>query len=250
MTRPKIFLCHYSQWDMAQFKSRFLALLGSTDQARYDQFKHVDAGHQFLIGRTVLRQQLSQVLQQPAQSFVFSRNPFGRPQLSDAAINFNVSHTQGLVAITLAHELWLGIDVESTQRTGSTLAIADRFFHRLECNEIKAPADEWQQRENFFRFWTLKEAYVKALGNGLQRNLQSFYFSLAPDGGVTLTDEQAPTNNANTRLYNYRLANEYFCTWVAIGEPHTDQEPEIFLLDQTLQPTPITIEPQYRSVIL
>ncbi len=236
---------------MAQFRQRFLPYLNVEDQARFQRFKHLDASHQFLIGRSLLRQSLSQALQQPAPSFSFTTSSHGRPQLAaDTSVNFNVSHTQGLVAVTLADEPWLGIDVESASRDGSTLEIADRFFHPSECQAITGPAQEWQQRENFFRFWTLKEAYVKALGDGLQRSLQSFYFSLNAQKAVLLTDEKAPINNTTTRLYNYRVAPNYFCTWAAIGAVKDPQAPEIYLLDEHLQAQPLQLTPEYQSASL
>ncbi|BFM05490.1 4'-phosphopantetheinyl transferase family protein [Halioxenophilus aromaticivorans] len=246
MHEPSIFLCHYSDWNMAHFQHRFLPTLNAEDQVRFERFRHVDASHQFLIGRSLLRHALSQALQQAPESFCFSQNKNGRPELAGSSINFNVSHTEGLVAVTLAEAPLLGIDVESAQRSGSTLEIADRFFHPKETAAITAPNQEAQQRENFFRFWTLKEAYVKALGDGLQRSLQSFYFTLRQQQ-VDLQDEKVPGNNRATHIYQYRVADNYFCTWASIDTTNPPMAPRFYSLSQDFTASPLMLAPEYRS---
>jgi 4'-phosphopantetheinyl transferase len=93
-------------------------------------------------------------------------------------LRFNISHTHGLVACAISHGIDLGIDVEASDRA-IELDIADRYFAPEEAALVRsAPAD--QGRCLFFRFWTLKEAFIKATGEGLSRPLASFAFTLDP----------------------------------------------------------------------
>lgn len=71
----------------------------------------------------------------------------------------------------------VGCDVESLKRAGLDVEIARRFFTPEESQEIAAhpPA---QQIERLLSYWTLKEAYIKAEGQGLSMGLDSFYFLL------------------------------------------------------------------------
>jgi len=94
-------------------------------------------------------------------------------------LEFNLSHTNGLALIALARGGPLGVDVEIVRRDDPPLDVADRFFSPAELRELGA-ASLADKAVAFFRCWTRKEAFIKALGLGLQRDLQSFDVSLAP----------------------------------------------------------------------
>src|SRR4029078_6585429 len=74
----------------------------------------------------------------------------------------------------------VGVDVEDRTRKGETVQIADRFFSPVEVAALRALPEE-RQRERFFDYWTLKEAYIKARGMGLAIPLDQFSFLLEPD---------------------------------------------------------------------
>jgi len=109
----------------------------------------------------------------------FVIGPHGKPRLANAPIDlrFNLSHSseRALLAITIGHEA--GVDIER-ERSIETLDLADRFFSAAESATLRAlpPAD---QVPAFFRCWTRKEAFVKAIGNGLAFPLDGFEVSLA-----------------------------------------------------------------------
>jgi 4'-phosphopantetheinyl transferase len=72
------------------------------------------------------------------------------------------------------------------QRTGETVAIADRYFSPHEVRALRAlPPD--RQRERFFEYWTLKESYIKARGMGLAIPLHQFSFHLDRGTPVTIS---------------------------------------------------------------
>jgi len=162
-------------------------------------------------------------------------------------MDFNISHTEGLVVVALAPKSALGVDVECKHRRGKTLEIADRFFHPQEINCIGQPVAELDQRALFFRFWTLKEAYVKALGDGLQRSLQSFYFTLHTNGHVRLNDSVVAANEHNSQVMQYQLWQEYYLAWVHIAEPGFRNSPALFEMQADLNATALHVEPEYQS---
>jgi len=59
------------------------------------------------------------------------------------------------------------------------MAVADTFFAPTEVNLLRCSAEN-DRATLFFRLWTLKEAYIKAIGSGLHAPLQSFAFSFDP----------------------------------------------------------------------
>jgi len=65
------------------------------------------------------------------------------------------------------------------------LAIADRYFSKPELNALfSLPVD--QQQDRFFDYWTLKEAYMKARGEGIALGLSNFGFQLCDSGRISL----------------------------------------------------------------
>jgi len=92
-------------------------------------------------------------------------------------LRFNISHTRGLVACAIAYRE-LGVDEESADRS-TDIDIADIVFAPEEVSIVKSAHHE-RQRCLFFRFWTLKEAFIKATGEGPRRPLDSFSFGLDP----------------------------------------------------------------------
>ena len=111
------------------------------------------------------------------RAWAFEIGQFGRPEIAGPSVQptlrFNLSHTDGMVVCLVAGDREIGVDVEDTQRTGYTVEIADRYFSPAEVRELRSwPAE--RQAERFFDYWTLKEAYIKARGLGLQLPLDQF----------------------------------------------------------------------------
>lgn len=118
-----------------------------------------------------LREVLGRYLDIPAQQIVFARTANGKPYLlaqaleqGIAPLQFNVSHSQGKIACAVSKGLCLGIDIENSQRNIDVDEVAQRYFHPREVQALQAIADTAQRRQLFFRLWTCKEAYIKAIG--------------------------------------------------------------------------------------
>ncbi|MES2626518.1 MAG: 4'-phosphopantetheinyl transferase superfamily protein [Pseudomonadota bacterium] len=170
--------------------ARYAALLNTEEKIRWQRFIHAHDRQRFLLTRALARTVLAGYLDgaDPA-SLNFTANMHGKPALADStAINFNLSHTKGLLALAVTSAGDIGVDVEDITRRAATLELAARYFSAHENRELAAlPAEH--QRDHFFRIWTLKEAYVKARGLGLRIPLDSFSFSFANTlPGITFTD--------------------------------------------------------------
>lgn len=105
------------------------------------------------------------------EDFSLRYGEHGKPYLADNAVYFNLSHSENTV-ICAVSEREIGVDAE---RVGEVdLEIARRFFHRDEFALLENLPTSMEKRDMFFRLWTLKESFVKALGNGILMPLDSF----------------------------------------------------------------------------
>lgn len=159
-------------------------LLNAEELARHDRFVFPKHQKQFLISRALVRTVLGQYLDQSPESLVFARNAYGKPRIASFGetlpISFNLSHTNGLSVLAVAHGDDLGVDAEFLTRKVDILKLAQRYFSPQEYNELAA-LDVKDFDERFFRLWTLKEAYIKACGMGLAIPLRDFSFSFDED---------------------------------------------------------------------
>ena len=130
--------------------------------------------------------------------------------------HFNLSHTDGLVALAIARRP-IGVDVEWVTRPGRTVELADRYFAVAEVAGLRA-LPEAAQRDRFFELWTLKEAYIKARGLGLAIPLASFAFELADDITVALAPEANDAPDARWRFALWDVGGEHrLALAVAVG---------------------------------
>jgi 4'-phosphopantetheinyl transferase len=168
--------------DAAEYE-RLRALLSDVERARHTRFHFEHDRHSYLIAHALTRSVLGGLTGIAPQALSFELGPHGRPELCLAEphppVRFNLSHTRGLVAcaVALAHDV--GVDVEQVERRLDVQALARSVFSTEERTELEALPDE-AQRSRFFELWTLKEAYIKAVGLGLALPLRSISLQLAP----------------------------------------------------------------------
>jgi len=158
-------------------------LLSPDELERAARFHFPVHRNRYIAGRSQLRKTLGSYLQVAPASVDFAYSEFGKPAIPMAqnpeAIAFNVSHSEDLWVLAVSRVQPLGIDVERIRSDFGGEEVAQANFAPGEFHELLSlPADIRPQA--FFNCWTRKEAYVKALGAGLQIPLDSFEVSLRP----------------------------------------------------------------------
>lgn len=150
--------------------------LSSEEQSKASGF-HSDKDRElYELSHIALRQLLSQQTNQAPESLQFFYNQYGKPfLLNDSSIHFNLSHTQQAIACTIGKETLLGVDIEYLKPIPDLQELCEYAFHPNEAETVLSLPKE-KQLKSFYTYWTLKEAYIKALGTGLSTSLQSFYF--------------------------------------------------------------------------
>ncbi len=156
------------------------ALLDEAERARAARFHFERDRLSYVAAHALGRRLLSARAGGEPSAWAFTVGPHGKPEVRDAPrLRLNLSHTRGLAAAVLAEEHDVGIDVEWLGRPAAGPELAPRFFAPTEC-DILALAPPERAEETFLAFWTLKEAYIKAIGLGLAQPLDSFAFTLEP----------------------------------------------------------------------
>ena len=163
--------------------------LSETELERAARFRFDSDRNEFVIGRGTLRTLLGAYQHQAAARIGFEYSDFGRPFLPEkgpsSRLEFNVSHSSGILLMAFARDRRIGIDVEQIRSDFNPVEIAERFFSEKERKSLRElPADNWTSA--FFRCWTRKEAFIKALGEGLSHPLDMFDVSFIPDAPPTL----------------------------------------------------------------
>lgn len=160
------------------------------ERERHGRFMFERDRRMYLATRALVRSVLSCYAGVPPEAWRFGQEKSGKPFVSGPApipaLGFNLSNAVGLVACAVAASpARVGIDVEPLDRTADLLDLAGRYFAAHEVNVLRQLPPE-RQREAFLRFWTLKESYLKARGEGLSLPLEQFWFLVESDTKIRM----------------------------------------------------------------
>jgi len=157
-------------------------LLSPEEQLRASRFHFQRDRDRFIAARGILRVILGRYVAAPPNQLTISPGPRGKPFLAGTegrSLRFNLSHSQGLALYAFVLDRNVGIDVEALRTLPDAEQIAERFFSPSERTEIRSlPQDQMQHA--FFFCWTQKEAFIKAVGDGLSLALDRFDVSVCP----------------------------------------------------------------------
>ncbi|MEH2438282.1 MAG: 4'-phosphopantetheinyl transferase HetI [Nostoc sp.] len=158
------------------------ATLSNDEIARAERFYFQEHRQRFIAGRGILRTILGRYLGIQPRQVQFNYQHRGKPVLTDtfadSGLAFNLSHSQGLGLCAVNCTKEIGVDLEYIRPMSDLEALAKRFFLPREYEMLRSLCAN-QQQEVFFRYWTCKEAYLKATGDGLAQ-LEQIEVSLTP----------------------------------------------------------------------
>ena len=157
--------------------------LSKDEQLKAKRFYFQKDRTRFVVTHGILRKILGRYLNIEAKRLKFSYGSHGKPAiggLTDGhSLCFNMSHSHGLALFAFTWSRRVGVDVECVRPMPDAEEIAQRFFSPQE-NAVFRTVPASKKLEAFFNCWTRKEAFLKAIGDGLSRSLDSFEVSLFP----------------------------------------------------------------------
>ena len=160
----------------------------------------------FVVAHAALRGLLGHYLQRPPASLAFTYGHRDKPALATPhdALTFNLSHSGELAAVAVGWRRWIGVDVELERPLPDLDDLAARSFAPAE-RRVLAALPEAERHPAFFRCWTRKEAFIKALGEGLCHPLDRFDVSLAPgEPARILRVDSTPGRDVGWTLHDFR----------------------------------------------
>ncbi|XP_022633879.1 uncharacterized protein LOC106755142 isoform X3 [Vigna radiata var. radiata] len=229
-----------------------------------------------LLARALVRTTLARYqtnCQIDPKSLKFRKNNYGKPELdwqyaddwSRPPLHFNISHTSSLIACGVTVGSAIGIDVEEKQRRlkNDTLAFAQRFFSPLEIEMLTHIVDPELRLQELIKLWTLKEAYVKALGKGfsaspfksftvrlgdhVKGNIHTPPHMISKGHDITVeTSDELKNPSSNWQFGLLELAGSHYAA-VCIEQDSIDAGNESIPIDLTLRKTIPYVEDEYVS---
>lgn len=165
-------------WPVDRLESASV-VLDAEECERIARFHTEAHRHRHRAVRIALRHILSKYVALAPQALSFDREAGGKPvlrQLNSGApmLHFNLSHSGDWAFCAVARGIEVGVDLERLGNCRDVLGIAQRFFAPEEAEALLA-LPEAERFQMFYRYWTLKEAYIKAQGRGIaDHSLETF----------------------------------------------------------------------------
>jgi len=180
--------------------------------------------HAFVLAHAFLRRILSRYEPVAPESWRFQRGPWGKPEIAGQTprrLCFNLSHTRGCIVCAVTRGRDVGIDVERMDAIADELSLAARCFSPPDVVMLEALRGAVRTRR-FYELWTLREAYVKARGQGLSMPLDRIAFTFEMDGdrGDEGSPRMAPIATGQLRPVGQTVR----CAWVGAAPPAPDDE--------------------------
>lgn len=175
----------------AAYLRRLEQNLSADERKRASRFRFARDRDRFVGARGLLREILARYLNATPGGLSFGYGAHGKPFLAgegQSTLRFNVSHSFDAMLLAIAHAREVGVDVEGVRNSGvATEEIYNMVLSGPEKQALARFGGE-DKRTTFLRFWTLKEAYIKADGRGVSLPLERIDVS-ASDGRLAVQDQ-------------------------------------------------------------
>jgi 4'-phosphopantetheinyl transferase len=183
------------------------ATLSPVERQRAERFRLGEPRRRFVVSRAALRSLLGRYLASSDVEVALETDSSGKPRLaagqSAVDVQFNIAHSGDLALIAITVDCEIGVDVEQLRSVAHVEHIARRFFHPTETRAIlAAPAEE--RDAVFLRYWTGKEAILKAIGRGITGGLASFCVP-ADEFGDTRIELPQALSSSHSRCWLHAL---------------------------------------------
>jgi len=204
-----VWLLPIDGWDFTELGDSLISnLLSEKEQLRFGRFRPATKKAEFIVSRLLLRHLLKSYTECDTSQTEAIPDDMGRPFWVEKGENiglfFSLSHTKNMICCALSHNKEIGCDIESLQPRKYQEELTERVFSKKE-QTFYRELPTANRSEFFYKSWTLKEAFIKALGQGLRIPLTSLSFTYrATDHGIFTVSPKHLGNNWTTIPYGFK----------------------------------------------
>lgn len=188
-----------------------MVILVARRKQRAERYHFPQHKRRYIAAKGNLRRLLARYLKIPAEQILFYFNAHGKPLLSPEeehqSIHFNSSDSHELAIYAFTLSAPIGIDLEWMKKSIEAQSLAERFFSNTESQAL-ALIEMENKEQAFYKLWTRKEAFIKAIGEGLSFPLKEFEVSL-DDPATLLTIHGSSQLAADWFLFGFQPEDEY-----------------------------------------
>jgi len=184
------------------------SFLTSEDKEKVKWFKFEEDRNNYIISKGILRLLLVDYLKSNNSDLVISRQKKGKPFAeNDRSLFFNMSDSGKVCVYVFTRVSEVGIDIEQKRLLHDLDELIQRNLTNKEQNFLSKNPSE--KAKNFFRFWTIKEAYLKAIGEGMRLTPDNLEFSIE-NGNIKLMNQQGIPEQENWIIKEFSPKTYYF----------------------------------------
>ena len=167
----RVFILYKDKTITSDIYNKFLNTLTPDETLNINKKIRQEDREIILLSRLLLRNILYTYYKIKVTEIEFILGDFGKPYIKNYKnLFFNISHTKDTVALAVS-EKEIGVDVEINRNTD--ILLVSTFFEKSE-QEYLLSFSKNERQDVFYQIWTLKESYLKAIGTGLSKSLDSF----------------------------------------------------------------------------
>lgn len=205
-TEAHIWITYIDKQCDRKLLEEYRAILSEDEQKRYKSFFFEHHRNQYLVSHALLRTTLSSYVNIPPNNWIFSYNFYGRPKICKPPctpeLRFNLSRTQGIAVCLIASNIDVGIDIESEKNLNDPKLLYGHVLSPVEISRLQRVSGQTLKKK-FLIYWTLKEAYIKAIGTGLSFPLTQVSFKLHPHGSAHISFDTKQKDNPSDWQFAY-----------------------------------------------
>ena len=150
---------------------QYWRVLDLSEKTQAEKFSNNLLHQRYVAAHGQLRTVLAHYVPQSAARINIQKTDLGKPYFADyPEIAFNLSHSDDHIAVAVAKNCQLGVDIEHCKQRSSLADLVQKCFSADEAAYWQQLPEDQKTRE-FYQFWTRKEAFVKATGLGISLGL-------------------------------------------------------------------------------
>ncbi|WP_455810436.1 4'-phosphopantetheinyl transferase family protein [Clostridium butyricum] len=194
-----------------------ISLISSYRKRKMQKYRFIEDSYRCMIAELLVRYVLTNKLGYKNNELIFCISEYGKPYLKNQSmkeIHFNFSHSGKYVVCAIDSEQ-CGVDIEYIDNYNTDMV--NNIFHIKEAIKLNQYNNVEKANKYFTFLWTMKEAYLKALGIGLSKSLSSFYIQKHSDK-ISIIDLEVGNRKFNV-FESMNIENQYIVSYVGNNKP-------------------------------